>query len=489
MTGKKNSYKEYGILGLFSLLACGLYLIFSLRTAGLGFPLDDAWIHQAFARNFAQTFTWSFQRGLPSGGSTGPLWGFTLASVHLAGIPEVLGTHLVGFLLLWGCSISAFEIVRLIFPASRVVPLLIGAAISLEWHLVWSALSGMETLLLVLISLHIFRWMLQKREDWWVPGVLTGLSLWIRPDGLTLMGPLLLSMFFRKGAAINRIRTAAIYFGCIALVSAPYFLFNHYVAGDLWPNTFYAKQAEYAILRETGLLARFLNLSKQTITGIGAMLLPGLMLEAYTIFKERNWERAGILIWTVGYVIVYAVRLPVIYQHGRYIMPAIPPFILIGSVGMARWLDFSSTIKGKRLASLAWGGSSAAILGVFLFLGAQAYALDVGVIESEMVQVARWVNENTPSTAVIGAHDIGALGYFGERQIIDLAGLITPDVIPFIRDQELLADYLYQNEADYLVTFPSWYPELIQGLPLLYQGSGEYTDQFGMDRMSVFIWK
>lgn len=489
MTGKANTYKEYGILGLFSLLACGMYLIFSVRTAGLGFPLDDAWIHQAFARNFAQTFTWSFQRGLPSGGSTGPLWGFLLTFIHLAGIPEVFGTHLVGFLLLWGCSISAYEIIRLTFPASRLMPLFIGAIISLEWHLVWSALSGMETVLLILISLQVFRWMLQKRVDWWVPGVLTGLSLWIRPDGLTLMGPLLLSLVCRKGTGINKIRAAAMYLGCLVLVSVPYFVFNHNVAGDLWPNTFYAKQAEYAILRQTGLLVRFFNLSKQILTGIGVMLLPGFVLEAYAIGKERNWEKAGILIWSVGYVIVYAVRLPVIYQHGRYIMPAIPAFILIGSMGIARWLEFRSKVKWKRFVSLTWGGSSAAILGIFLILGARAYALDVGVIESEMVQVARWVNENTPSTAVIGAHDIGALGYFGERQIIDLAGLITPDVIPFIRDQELLADYLTKNKADYLITFPSWYPELIQELPLLYRGSGEYTDQFEMDRMSVFIWK
>ena len=91
MKSKLSFLKEYGILGLVSLLACSLFLGFSFRTAGLGFPLDDAWIHQAFARNFSESLTWSFQLGTASGGSTGPLWGFVLSLLYFFGIPEVVG--------------------------------------------------------------------------------------------------------------------------------------------------------------------------------------------------------------------------------------------------------------------------------------------------------------------------------------------------------------------------------------------------------------
>jgi hypothetical protein len=90
---------------------------------------------------------------------------------------------------------------------------------------------------------------------------------------------------------------------------------------------------------------------------------------------------------------------------------------------------------------------------------------------------------------VVGAHDIGGLGYFGGREIIDLAGLISPDVIPFIRDQNQLAGYLDERGADYLVTFPSWYPEMVEGLPLIYESDGEFTALFSMDRMTVYIWR
>jgi hypothetical protein len=486
MKSRVENLKEYGILGLICLLACGVFLIASQRQAGLGFPLDDAWIHHTFARNFAKSQTWSFQLGIPSGGSTGPLWGIILALVHLVGIDIVLGTHFLGFLLIWASSITGHRIGQVIFPESAPVPLLIGSVLALEWHLVWSALSGMETILLILLSLIVFLWILEKRQDWWIPGVLTGISIWIRPDGITLVGPILLSMVMRRDSAKIKLRNALIFSASLAIVGGPYFIFNYFVAGDVWPNTFYAKQAEYALLRQAGFIPRYLNLGKQIITGIGIILLPGLFLEAWDIYQNQDWERAGILLWVLGYVGLYAARLPVTYQHGRYVIPAVPAFLLLGMVGLVRWIEFQASQRWKRVLSAAWVSAAAVVLATFYGLGARAYALDVGVIETEMVHVARWVNQYTPPSAVIGAHDIGGLGYFGNREIIDLAGLVSPDVIPFIRDQSQLASYLEEKDADYLVTFPSWYPDLIVDLDLIYQSTGEYSGLFGMDNMAVF---
>ncbi len=75
-------------------------------------------------------------------------------------------------------------------------------------------------------------------------------------------------------------------------------------------------------------------------------------------------------------------------------------------------------------------------------LGGKAYASDVAIIETEMVEPSRWINNNTPPGAIIAAHDIGALGYFGDRFVIDLAGLINKDVVPIITNPEELTKYL-----------------------------------------------
>ena len=485
----KESLKVIAILGLISLVSCLGFLAFSIKTAGPGFPLDDAWIHQAFARNFAESQSWSFQLGQPSGGSTGPLWGILLALIHVLGIPEVWGTLLVGFLLLWACSVIGHQIGRVLFPKNELIPVIIGAVLALEWHLVWAALSGMETLLLVLLILLVFLWILSGRDDWWIPGILIGISIWVRPDGITLLGPVLLYLFAVRKQDRNTFRSGVRLLSCLILIAGPYFLFNYIVAGELWPSTFYAKQAEYAVLREAGFASRLFNVSKQIGTGIGIVLLPGLILEIQYILKNKEWGRSGIFLWAAGYVAIYAARLPVVYQHGRYIMPAIPAFLILGVSGTARWIELSAEAAWKRVISAVWGVSAVIVLVAFWIFGGRAYALDVGVIETEMVDVALWINENIPEDAVVGAHDIGGLGYFGAREIIDLAGLITPDVIPFIRDQEQLAEYLDEKGAEYLVTFPGWYPDLVQELPLIYQSSGEFSALFGSDRMSVYLWE
>ncbi|HMN62779.1 MAG TPA: hypothetical protein PJ988_20600, partial [Anaerolinea sp.] len=99
------------------------------------------------------------------------------------------------------------------------------------------------------------------------------------------------------------------------------------------------------------------------------------------------------------------------------------------------------------------------------------------------------VAENTPADALIAAHDIGALGYYGGRNILDLAGLISPEVIPFIRDESRIASYLTEKQVDYLVTFPDWYPVLTRDQTPIYQGSGEFAPAAGVENMAVYRWR
>jgi len=124
----------------------------------------------------------------------------------------------------------------------------------------------------------------------------------------------------------------------------------------------------------------------------------------------------------------------------------------------------------------------------FWVLGALSYGQDVAIIESEMVDTAVWVAENTNSNGLVAAHDIGALGYFGKRKLLDLAGLISPDVIPFIRDEKRLASYLDQRKTEYLVTFPNWYPSLIHCATLLHRSDENFSRRQGGENMAVYQW-
>ena len=77
-------------------LLVGLYVVL----AGGGFPLDDSWIHQTYARNLAQNGEWAFIPGEPSAASTSPLYTVVLAIGYMLGIPYALWAHLLGVLAL-----------------------------------------------------------------------------------------------------------------------------------------------------------------------------------------------------------------------------------------------------------------------------------------------------------------------------------------------------------------------------------------------------
>ncbi|NJN55278.1 MAG: hypothetical protein HC804_11280, partial [Anaerolineae bacterium] len=120
---------------------------------------------------------------------------------------------------------------------------------------------------------------------------------------------------------------------------------------------------------------------------------------------------------------------------------------------------------------------------------AVAYATDVAIIEGEMVAVGHWLAENSPPDALVATHDIGAVGYFAERPLLDLAGLITPDIVPLLADEPALADYVLSSEADYLVTAPGWlYTAVTQSnnATLVFSTNFPLTQQQGVNNMAVY---
>ena len=114
--------------------------------------------------------------------------------------------------------------------------------------------------------------------------------------------------------------------------------------------------------------------------------------------------------------------------------------------------------------------------------------MDVAFIESEMVATAQWVALNTEKDALVAAHDIGALGYFGERDLLDLAGLVSPEVIPFIRDEKQLATYLDVEGADYLITLGGWYPQIEDREAVLFVTEGAFSPLQGGTNMVIYRW-
>ncbi len=482
----------------------GLYVALAAGQGGAGFPLDDAWIHQTYARNLVRSGRWEFVPGVVSSGSTAPLWTLLLALGYLLRLPYLAWAYGLGGLSLLWLAWAGMQVWRQLWPEYADSDWVAGLVLVLLWPLVWAAASGMETLLFAAIGLQIAALVLRSTlglKQIGGIGFLCGLLVLTRPDGVVLV-LLVVARLTVKGwgeKSLQSLISRLLVLGVTAVLPLiPYFMFNFNASGTIWPNTFYAKQAEYGLVLAQPLLVRVWQLLFFSWGGSQGsphiLLLPGLALASW-LALQRDWQEKRLfwllpLLWAGGHVVLYAWRLPVTYQHGRYLLPAIPVWTLYGLAGWRLFLNRASDntlfILGKRVLTLSF----ALVLGIFLLLGAvNAYANDVAFIEGEMVTVAHWLRDNTPTDALIASHDIGAIGYFAERPLLDLAGLISPEVIGFINNDQAISRYVLESDADYLVTAPGWpYADVAtnEKVHLDFTTNYEWSQTQGVNNMTVY---
>jgi hypothetical protein len=515
----------YLIIALAALLSVGFYLGWCALGTALGFPIDDAWIHQVFARNLWQRGEFSYNPGQLVAGSTSPLWTFLLAPGYIFGGEGYLWwSYLLGLGLLVLTAGEVARLYQLLFPDISTPsknrrnwsPYLLAALFTVfEWRLVWAAASGMETLLFAFGTLWLVRTYLetaraenqagqseskpsrQKLIQYGLLGLGGGLLTLIRPEGMVLLGLIGLDTGrrgFGKWWPWLGPRWLVVVLGW-AVPVAPYLLFNYAASGSPLPATFYAKSNYYADSRN---LAGFIDyfgraLDEVFLRGSLLFLLPGLLVGLYLCLKPG--KRAGDwrpLVWIILLLLLYAVQLPVTYHHARYLMPLIPFLIIYGVYGSARIVDWLRAQKLRALARFVPFLLALPLL-VNWFNQAQAYRFDVKFINDEQVQVGRWLNANTPPDAIVASHDIGAIGYFSGRKLVDTAGLVSPKFIPIVLNETAILQEVKAEKVDYFALFPDWYPTLYQILSdekrKVYQPDESYLAALNKDNMAVFKLK
>jgi hypothetical protein len=467
------------VLGLVAVPSSALYLVYARLNGHLGFPLDDAWIHQTYARNLAETGQLAFLPGQPSAGSTSVTWSFLLSVGYMLGVDHLLWAYLLGGLSLAATAGLAYRLFLRLAASQPTAALLTGLLCAVEWHLVWAAASGMETMLFTALSLAMLEYFFSRVAARQAPldpvtmqkeqaivsavgiGLLGGILALTRPEGLVLTGLVIAALgLFPWPSGRNEVRdrllSIAISILALSVILVPYFAFNLRTSGSILPNTFYAKQTEYQV--DWPLPLRFWWVLSPTLIGAQVLLLPGFLYGAYLVVRRRHWPAILPLGWWLGSVSVYALRLPANYQHGRYVMPTIPLLLIYGAWGTALMLRPRSPHLLARVVSRALPATIALLALLFWGRGARAFTEDLGFIEHEMIATARWLNEHTDPVDLIAVHDIGAVGYLTDRPLLDLAGLITPQVIPFMTDSTQLMNWMLQQDAAYAVFFADFSP-------------------------------
>jgi hypothetical protein len=447
-----------GVIVLCAAAVMALYLTVSPG----GFPLDDSWIHQVYARNVAEAGEWAFVPGEPSGASTSPLYTVLLATGYALNADYMLWTHGLGLIALAVVGIIGARMTALVLPLQPLAAWLTGVGLVLSWHLVWAAAAGMETIIFCALTLGMMY--LAWREVLIAPaqggvvrgvgfGLLTALIVAARPEGALVAGfaGVIVALSIDR-ARVLRLGGAALGTFVVALI--PYLLLNLSLNDSIFPNTSAAKQAQHLpIIESKSFLQRVGDMILPITPGGQALLIPGMIVFSVWALRRRAvyWLP---LTWAAGLIMLYAARLPASYQHGRYVIPALPGLIVIGVIGTAQLVAWGRFNLLGRVLPLTLSVSAAVILLSFgVIQGPGFYRADVTFINNEQVAQAQWIAENVPDDALLATYDIGAVGYFAPRPVVDIAGLVTPEIVDLINDPDGLWAFMQAQGVMHLLAF------------------------------------
>jgi hypothetical protein len=451
------------LLLLAAALPIGLFLLREHQIAGgPGFPLDDSWIHLHFARNIAEGAGFSYNPGVPVAGSTAPLWTLLLGGLFALCGPSVTAVKAVGVATAIAAGWLTTRAARA-WGAGADASLAAGAGLLLTGPMAWGALSGMEVALAAaLVAAALWAHADKRPLLAALAGVLAALS---RPEALVLL-PLL-------GLATPGLRPRMAQAVVVAVALAPSVAFSLLTVGRPVPAT--------AVAKIEGGLAGWLSGVQeplwQLVVGrpweffaewVGWLwathwLIPVLLAPALAIVASRS---GGVLAWPALALVLHPLAMAWLapyrgpgFQEGRYSMHLLPLAFVVLAAALG-----SDRVGPRRLLGGAW----LAMALVALPPAATRYGWAVQNIEAMQVHLGHWVAANLPRGARLALNDIGAIAFVSRYPVLDLMGLVTPDIIPYRRQgEEGVLRYVVEQCPDHVIVFPAWFPRMTARRDLL----------------------
>jgi len=311
------------------------------NTTTLTFPLDDAFIHAVYARNLVRGHFWEFNIGERAMAETAPLWVFALSLPYAFGLNGFWAALIVNGVLfvLLGVIIYRFA---LFVVADRSLALITSMLVACTPPIVYAALSGMETMLSVILVWSALVIFVSKKPDYALISSILGVSVWARPDY-----GLLFVLFWLFAVPRNHKLKSLV--GLIPI--AAFAMFHILLWGKPAPETFYAKVSDEGLiwaLRTGNLreicLSIFFYPVRSVVSALGAFYpyIPPMALFAivgicYIVRKNIKKMRQLILIALLYIVIRGILITPSAYQWGRYIAWVFPLMVFVAAVGLQKF--------------------------------------------------------------------------------------------------------------------------------------------------------
>lgn len=406
------------------------------------YQLDDALIYLRYIRNFFEGNGLQYNAGDCFNGLTSPLYSYLLIAVNTIAHHLQFTTIFLSFMFFWLAALFGAVVVS----KNRYEQALCGFfVVSSNYFYITF---GMETgLFLFLTALALFFY---RNDRLFFLGATIGLVFLTRPEGIFLGGVVFLH-YILTNKRLPPIKCLA---APIIIILAN-FIFNYFYYGSLLPATGDAKIGQgRSGFWGSGLLFLHVSFMKGTYFGGSySMLWFTLTTAAVGLWVSlRSLTTRLILAYLVllgaFYVFLNLPNYPWYYGPFFYFLTL---FSAIGAYQLARLANYTS--EGPR-------GLFAASPIVGLILIFSLYNLKFSSFPRgphDMYRnIGNWIKTNTPSNSIVAAVEIGTIGWYSNRYIIDILGLTNPYNADFIAQKDVYS-WLTKYSPDYIVVHdPLW---------------------------------
>ncbi|NHJ14694.1 MAG: hypothetical protein EAX95_13525 [Candidatus Thorarchaeota archaeon] len=437
------------------------------RWGVFGFPFDDSWIHLNYARTFLEGRPFEYAEGIPSTGSSAPLWNIVLVPLLFAGTSaeSVIGAVLVFSSILYTIDIVLVGVLVLEITGIPKAGMVGQIVFAFTPRVTGLMLSGMEAPLLFMI-LFLFLILVDRQEPKYdvLVGLLAGLAFLCRPE-LALLAifciPVRAARMYRASKSKNEwakgvLRTYAV----AGIAIAPWVIWCLKTTGFPLADTVYVKLG-WGIPPEG--LQIWLFYWQLWITREMTFVFVGLIVSVVLISNLRVYEVILIFSMLIGYQAT--MPMMALIFDARYLVPV---FVLLGITFVSGCFGFAELVlRGQReVCPATWARNMtiATIIVLLLFAPTipsylhheEIHANQIQNITEMQVVCAQWADSNLPDGTLIAVYDIGAIAFLTNHVIIDLVGLANPYLAHNASSPREKVSYLRAVGCDYLIFYYPW---------------------------------
>ncbi|MEW6530643.1 MAG: hypothetical protein AB1473_07390 [Thermodesulfobacteriota bacterium] len=447
--------------------------LYRLTASPSRFLHDDAYYYFKTAHNIVQGHGSTFDTFNQTNGYH-PLW---MGVCILAGLVTLNSSGYVFVILAFNLLfilLLSWQVLRM-FSSSLGFAFSAGLVFLINWNLYTglNLLSGMETslhlwLILVVVD-YANRISWKQRRDLILLGALLGLTFLSRTSFVLFLPVLAFYVLSRPELRTPGVllRIGFLVVAPFALIVAPYLAWNYHTTGhlqqisglvkDFWPTALSAW--EKAQLALTSILKPVL-LRPLWLNGLLLASVGGLALICIRQKERFGFLQDARLAMLVGFSLLLLAYYVTNYGENtrawHYMVPWITAQILFVH-GLKVLYDAMESSQVARV------GLSVLLVGIlidyfvqiptYIYKGLKVHPYYQSPVDYSE-EMARWMKEHLPKDARIGVFNAGYIGYFSERNVVNLDGLINGvEFYQYLKDGRGVWKYVLDQKLDYIADY------------------------------------